>query len=161
MTTNTAPQDRTPRVLVAAVFWVLVSIVVTAATGLSQGMTEARSALLGGGIVVAFFVFGAVVVGTAARLVPGTAVMIAMVTYTLQVVLVGLVFAALTDSSAFDSALSAGWLAAGLIVGTFAWMAGQLVTTLRTPIAPWEGPVSTDDADAAPGAGSGREVDAA
>lgn len=143
MTTNTAPAERTPRVLLAGVLWVLGGTAAATIVGaVAQGRTEVLSALLGGGIVLVFFGFGAVVVGAASRLAPQTALLVAMVTYTLQVVLVALIFAALTEADAFDTALSAGWLAGALILGTFAWMAGQLIATLRAPIPPWEGPVS-------------------
>ncbi len=143
MTTNTAPAERAPRVLHAAVLWVLVSTaVITVAGAVTQGRTGALSALLGSGIVLVFFIFGAVVVGAASQLAPQTALLVAMVTYTLQVVLVALIFAALTEADAFDTALSPGWLAGALIVDTFAWMAGQLIATLRAPIPPWDGPVS-------------------
>lgn len=142
MTTNRAPAERTPRVLLAAALWVLASTSVLTIAGMFVGRTEALSALLGGGIVLVFFAFGAVVVGAASQLAPQTALMVALITYTLQVVLIAVIFTALTEADAFASDLSAGWLAGALIVGTFAWMAGQLITTLRTPIPPWEGPVA-------------------
>ncbi len=143
MTTKTAPEQRTPRVLLSGVLWVLAST--TAATicgAVAQDRTAALSALLGGGIVLVFFAFGAVVVGASAQLAPQTALLVAMVTYTFQVVLVALVFVGLTKAAAFESDLSAGWLAGALIAGTFAWMAGQLIATVRSPIEPWEGPVA-------------------
>jgi len=159
MTTNTAPAERTPRVLLAAVLWVLGSTaVITIAGALAEGRTEALSALLGGGIVLVFFGFGAVVVGSASQLAPHLALLVAMMTYTFQVALVALVFAGLTKADAFDSDLSAGWLAGALIAGTFAWMAGQLIATLRTPIAPWEGPVEGADSEGVQAAVPGREA---
>lgn len=139
MTTIAAPQERTPRVLLAAALSVLASTAVTVGAGaIASGRTEAVSALLGGGIVMVFFAFGSVVVSAAAHVTPQAALLVAMVTYTLQVALVALIFSALTSSDAFDRDLSAGWLAAALIVGTFAWMAGQLIATLRAPIPAWE-----------------------
>ncbi|MCZ4499274.1 MAG: putative synthase protein [Marmoricola sp.] len=166
MTTNPAPQERTPRVLLTAALAVLASTLVVALVGaLANGRTGAVSAVLGGAVVLVFFAFGAVVVSTASSVMPQTALMIAMLTYTFQVALVGLIFAGLTKSNAFEADLSAGWLAGGLIVGTFAWMTGQLVATLRTPILPWEGPVAGPEGDesdmrrAVPPAG--QEVDAA
>lgn len=161
MTTKTAPEQRTPRVLLAGVLWVLGSTAAAAvAAALSRGSTETLSALLGGGIVLVFFGFGAVVVGASAQLAPQTALLVAMVTYTFQVVLVALVFAALTKADAFDSDLDAGWLAGALIAGTFAWMAGQLIATVRSPIAPWEGPVAGDLDEEITPAVPGREVGA-
>ncbi|MET3960739.1 hypothetical protein ABIE44_000673 [Marmoricola sp. OAE513] len=139
MTTIDAPQERTPRVLLTAALSVVASTAVLALVGaLAQGRTESTSALLGGGIVLVFFGFGAVVVGTVADLMPQAALVMALLTYTFQVALVGLIFAGLTKADAFAEHLAAGWLAAGVIAGTFAWMAGQLTATLRAPIPAWE-----------------------
>ncbi len=162
MTTNTAPAERTPRVLLVAALWVLGSTVVSTVAGAAvQGRTEAISALLGGGIVLVFFSFGAVVVSGASQLAPHLALLVAMVTYTFQVVLIALVFVALTEADAFDTDLSAGWLAGAVIAGTFAWMAGQLLATLRAPIPPWVGPASGDPKDEVGSAVPGREAGAA
>ena len=140
MTTIEAPQERTPRVLLTAALSVVASTAAGVVVGaLAQGRTEGLSALLGGGIVLVFFGFGALVVGTVADLMPGAALIMALLTYTFQVALVGLIFAGLTKADAFADDLSAGWLAAGVIAGTFAWMAGQLIATLRAPIPAWEG----------------------
>lgn len=139
MTTIAAPQERTPRVLRAGVLGVLAATaVVTVVALLAADGSAVRSALVGGGLVVVFFAFGAVNVGIAARIAPGTAMLVALVTYTMQVVLVLLAFVALRRSDAFEETLTEGWLAAGLIIGTLVWMTAQVVTTLRTPIPPWE-----------------------
>lgn len=155
MTTNSVPQ-RTPRVLRASALWVLGATALTA--GLAALLADAsavRGALLGGAIVLVFFLFGAGVVDIAAKLAPATAMLVALMTYTLQVALVGLVFAGLVRGDALGDELDARWLAAGLIVGTFAWMAGQIVTTLRTPIAPWEPSEDQDPAAPVPGEEAG------
>jgi hypothetical protein len=139
MTTIAAPQEQTPRVLLAGSLAVLATTtVLTVLAATTADAPGVRGGLLGGGIVLGFFVFGTVSVGFAARMVPATALMVAMLTYTLQVVVIGLVFVALKQSGLFEDDLSDGWLAAGLIAGTFSWMIAQLVATLRTPIAPWE-----------------------
>jgi ATP synthase protein I len=141
MTTIAAPQERTPRVLRAGALGVLATTaVVTLAALAAADAAAVRSALLGGTLVVAFFAFGAVNVGIAARIVPAAAMLVALVSYTFQVVLVLLVFIGLRRSDAFEGDLTEGWLAGSLIAGTFVWMLAQVVTTLRTPIPPWEGP---------------------
>lgn len=142
MTTTAAPQERTPRVLLAGVLGVAGVTLVTAVLALvSDDAAAVRSVFLGGGLVIAFFAFGALNVGLAARIVPAAALLVALVSYTFQIVLVLLVFLGLSRSDAFDSTLTEGWLAGTLIAGTLAWMTAQIVTTLRTPIPPWEGPV--------------------
>ena len=154
MTTITAPQERTPRVLRAGVLSVLATTVVLSVAALVADDAAAfRSAALGGGLVIAFFAFGALNVGFAARIVPSTALLVAMLTYFIQIVLIALVFTGLRRSDAFDSTLTEGWLAAGLITGTLTWMTAQVITTLRTPIPPWEGSSSDEVVD--------EEVDAA
>ena len=156
MTTTAAPQERTPRVLLAGSSAVLgTTVVVTVLAATTADGAGVRGAVLGGAIVLGFFVFGTVSVGFAARLVPATALMVAMLTYTLQVVVIGLVFVALKQSDVFDHDLSDAWLAAGLIAGTFAWMVAQLVAVVRTPIAPW---VPVDQDAPGPDAGPGSET---
>jgi len=150
MTTTAAPQERTPRVLLAGVLGV--AAVTLGATLLALVVDDGaavRSALLGGALVVVFFAFGALNVGLAARIVPAAALMVAMVSYTFQIVLVLLVFIGLRRSDAFDSTLTEGWLAGVLIAGTLTWMTAQIVTTLRTPIPPWHGPVPAEEGGAA------------
>lgn len=154
MTTITTPQERTPRVLRAGVLAVLATSAALVLLALvTDDAAAVRSAALGGGLVIFFFAFGAVNVSVAARIVPSTALLVAMLTYTFQIVLVGLVFVGLRRSDAFDSTLTEGWLAAGLIAATLTWMTAQVVTTLRTPIPPWEGPTADEVRD--------EEVDAA
>ncbi len=158
MTTSSAPQERTPRVLRASALWVFTASAATVALAAALGDAAAvRGALVGGGMALAFFLFGAVVVTVAARIAPGTAMLVALMTYTLQVAAVGLVFVGLVRGDALGDELDARWIAAALMAGTFAWMAGQIVTTLRTPIPPWEpsgdhpgsSSVSGEEADAA------------
>ncbi|MCX6397470.1 MAG: hypothetical protein NTV23_13375 [Propionibacteriales bacterium] len=157
MTTIAAPTQRTPRVLRAGVLAVLAGTgLLVAAAGAFDGTAAVRSAGLGGALVIAFFAFGALNVGIAARIVPSTALLVAMMTYTIQVALVLMVFVVLRRSDAFDTTLTEGWLAAGLIVGTLTWITAQIVTTLRTPIPPWEGQTAQTGQS-----GSAEEVDAA
>lgn len=154
MTTIAAPQERTPRVLLAGVLGVVATTAVLVLVALvSADAAAVRSVALGGALVIAFFAFGALNVGIAARIVPSTALLVALLTYTIQVALVLMVFVTLRRSDAFVSTLTEGWLAAGLILGTLTWMTAQIVTTLRTPIPPWEGSTHesgvVEEADAA------------
>lgn len=149
MTTSTAPLRRTPRVLRAAALWVLATTAVLALAGAgTSGGPAALGAVVGGVMVLVFFGFGAGFVGLAARWAPQSALLVALLTYTLQVVFVALVFVALRESGVLEDDLSPEWLAAALIVGTFAWMAGQVVATLRTPIEPFEPSVPAEEVDA-------------
>ena len=120
---------RTTWVLVVAGACVVLAVALAAVVGaLATGAPAARGALVGGVIALAFFLFGSLVVNTATRLAPQQALLVALTTYTLQVVLVAAVFVALSASDALGSSLSEGWVAIGVIVATGAWMLGQLVT---------------------------------
>lgn len=137
-TTRTRVPEPAPGVLRAGV---LASLSLTAALiliALLSGRAAVAGAAVGGVMVLVFFTFGAVVVSMAARVAPATALLVAMVTYTLQVLLVAVASLALVRSGLLDSDLDRGWLAAGVIGATFAWMAGQILSTLRAPIPAWE-----------------------
>ncbi|HEY0903840.1 MAG TPA: hypothetical protein VGE14_08130 [Marmoricola sp.] len=149
MTTTTAPPGMTPRVLrAAALASVLVTGLLALAGAWTVGDAATYGALVGGAAVLVFFGFGAGFVGLAAQWAPQSALLVALLTYTLQVVLVGFLFVALRESGVLGDELSAGWLAAATIAGTFAWMGGQIVATLRAPIVPWERAVPSEEAGA-------------
>ncbi len=129
------PRGRTPRVLAVSAGSVVAAVaVVTTAGGLASGEPGAYGALVGGGIALAFFVFGSAVVIGATRVAPQAALMMAVLTYTLQVAAVALAFAALSNSGVMEETLAPGWLAGGVIAATVAWTAGQLVATARARV---------------------------
>ena len=131
----TGNRERSSAVLVLAGVGVVLVVAATAAVaGLVTGAPAARGALVGGGIALAFFLFGSLVVNTATRLAPQQALLVALTTYTLQVVLVAAVFVALSSSDALGSSLSSGWVAIGVIAATAAWMLGQLVGSARARV---------------------------
>ncbi len=137
---TTAPPGRgqprgTPRVLAVAGVSVAAAVVAVAIVGgLTTDSAAARGALVGGAIALGFFLFGSAVVGAATRIVPEAALLMAVMTYTLQVALVALVFAVLSNSGVVGTSLTPGWIAAGVIVATIAWTVGQLVATARARI---------------------------
>jgi ATP synthase protein I len=93
---------------------------------------------IGIAMVCGFFATGAVVLDTVASLAPATSLLVALLTYTLQVVLVGLVFVALNRSGLLEDAVDARWLGATVIAGTFGWLAAQVVASMRTRIPVYE-----------------------
>jgi ATP synthase protein I len=123
----------------------------TAVAAVVAGSVSDRSALLGvlagAGLVLLVFLFGAFVVGTAARVLPNAALLVALLTYTLQLLVLLLVFVAFRDSAEVRRQLSGDWLGIGMIASTLAWIVGQLVATVRTPIEPGQGS-TTGEADA-------------
>ncbi len=129
------PRARRPRVLLAAVSCVVVLVALIAGVaGATQGSAAAGGALVGGGIACAFFSFGSLVVNAAVRMAPQAALAVAMMTYTLQLVLVLVVFIALSESGAVGDTLSAGWISGGVIVAALAWTVGQMVASARARI---------------------------
>lgn len=140
MTTTARPapgQTRggTSQVLLAAGLCVAVGVAfATAVGGLVAGSAGALGALTGGGIACVFFLFGSSVVGAAIRVAPHTGMIVALLTYTLQVVLVAVVFSRLVRSDVLGTSLSAGWLAGGIAAATVSWSVGQIVASTRARI---------------------------
>ncbi|MEO5652438.1 MAG: hypothetical protein ABIN79_12205 [Marmoricola sp.] len=128
-------RGRRPAVLVQAVVWVVVvATVTTVAGGLLDGSSGAGGAAVGGLLSLSFFTFGSVIVNMATRLAPEAAMVVALTTYTLQVVLVVIAFALIRASGALGETLSAEWLAVAVVAATLAWTVGQVVATVRSRV---------------------------
>ncbi len=109
----------------------LVAILVAALMG---GRDAAAGAAVGVVLVLLVFGGGALMVDLVAGVLPTASLLIALLTYTLQVVLMGLVFLVLTRSGALDDTLDRAWLGGAVIVGTFAWLACQVTLATRARI---------------------------
>ena len=133
MTTSTLSRQLATAAVASVVAGAAVVIV---AAGFSGG-SGALGALVGGGVTVAVFAFGAVSVALAARIQPRAALAVALVTYLLQVVLLVAFFAGLQRSGLLDDTLHRGWLAIAVVVVTLTWSALQIVAWQRgmTPMA--------------------------
>jgi ATP synthase protein I len=107
-------------------------LVAVGVAALATGSAGAAGAALGTGMVCAFFGFGSLVLALVSSVSPAASLLVALLTYTLQVVLVGLVFAALNRSGALGSSIDGGWLAGTLIGGTLVWLGTQIVAHVRT-----------------------------
>src|SRR6478609_12233016 len=135
--TTTAPRDRGTVALVrTAVATLQLGLVVTLVGALTSGSAAAYGALVGTLIVVGVFGFGTFAVNAVATLMPSAALMFALLTYTLQVLAMGLVFAALSGSGLLDETISRQWLGGTVIAGTLGWLTVQVVlsTSRRIPI---------------------------
>ena len=104
------------------------------AGALVQGSPAAYGAAVGTLVVVGVFGFGSFVVDTVATLMPTAALLVALLTYTLQVVAMGLVFVALSGSGLLGDELDREWLAGTVIAGTAVWVLCQIVLTMRARI---------------------------
>jgi ATP synthase protein I len=134
MTTAT-PRDRTTpvgsavrRALVVTGLVGAVTMVVAAVVAGSAGLL---GALVGLVMVAAFFSAGTVVLQLVTRLAPATSLLIALLTYTLKVVLIGLVFLGLSRSGALEESIDPQWLGGAVIVCTLTWLGTQIVFSVR------------------------------
>ena len=117
---------------VAALVVGLVAVVVGAFVG---GAEAAYGALAGTLVVVAVFFLGAGLVHLVAGILPAASLLVALLTYALQVVLLLAVFTGLDRSGLMEDALDRSWLGGTVIACTVAWMIAQIVlaTRLRIP----------------------------
>ena len=120
--------------LSAAVAALVAGALVVAIGAIAGGAPAAYGALAGTFIVVGVFGFGAFTVNLVARVLPAAALLVAMLTYTLQVVLMAVIFLALTRSGLLEDALDRQWLAAAVITGTLVWLIAQIISTMRARI---------------------------
>lgn len=108
--------------------------------GLLDGRDAAYAALVGTAVVVAVFGLGSLVVDRVAGALPSAALLVALMTYTLQVVLLAALFLALSGSGLLDHELDRRWLAGTIIAGTFVWLLAHLVLAVRVRIPVYELP---------------------
>ena len=144
-----APHIRGTAVLVrTAIATLLVGLLVTLVAALVSGSAAAYGALVGTLLVVGVFGFGTFTVNAVAELMPTASLLVAVLTYTLQVVAMGLAFVALSGSGALDETIDGAWLGCTVIAGTMVWLVVQirLATTTRIPIYD----ISLPDGDQAP-----------
>lgn len=137
-TTNT-------RLLVrAAVLTVALGVVGAAVGTLLDGRSAGAGVLVGTALVVVVLVGGSLVVDTVAGLLPVASLLVALLTFTLQVVLVLLVLVALDGSGQLGTNLDRAWLGGAVIGATMLWLAVQvrLHATARVPAYELGGDVS-------------------
>ncbi|WP_426245185.1 hypothetical protein [Nocardioides sp. LHG3406-4] len=127
----------------AAAAGLVVAIAITVVGGLAAGSTAAYGALTGAALALAVFMVGSFSVDAVARAMPSASLLVAMLTYTLQVVVMALVFVALNRSGLLDETLDRRWLAAGVIAVTVTWLIGQIWLTTRARIPVYDLPASS------------------
>jgi ATP synthase protein I len=79
--------------------------------------------LIGALVVAGFFALGSVATGVAAAYAPRLSLFVAMLTYTLQVVLLGVVLVALAESDPSANSVDVAWLGCTVIAATLCWTA--------------------------------------
>ncbi len=150
MTTESKQDTRDSGVSVllgAALTTFVVGLLGTALGALTGGQQAAYGALAGAGIALVVFCLGAFVVNAVAGLMPSAALLVALMTYTLQILLLALLFVGLSDSGLLDETLDARWLAGMVIAGTFVWTGAQLLLTTRRRIPAYDLPHGTEGSE--------------
>lgn len=102
--------------------------------GLTAGAPAVRGVLLGLGLLLGFYLFGMVTMQLAATVAPALSLVLALLTYTLQVVLLGVAFVALQGSGLLDDTVDRGWFGGTVIVGTLVWTTALVVGATRQRI---------------------------
>jgi hypothetical protein len=140
MTTDQPPRDTrhgaaSPRWGGLLVGPLSASVLVLAALVLADG-AAALGAAIGGLLVCFVFAFGALVLGVIAKVAPAASLLVALLTYTLQVVLVGLAYVALSGNGALEGPVDPRWLSGAVIACTLTWTVTQVIvsTRVRQPI---------------------------
>lgn len=139
-TTDSTARRMTPLV-VAALVTVGLGGALAVVAALTQGSAAAYGALAGTVIAVGVFAFGAFAVDGVSRLMPVASLLVALLTYTFQVLLMALVFVAINRSGLLDATLDRRWLGGAIIVGALTWSFVQIGATSKARIPVFDEPV--------------------
>jgi ATP synthase protein I len=131
-TARTRPATPGGQVRVAFTCTVTAGLLAVALGAATAGSAAATGALVGSLLVLLFFGFGALVVNAVASVSPTASLLVALLTYTLEVVALGAVFVALGRSGALAGAVDGGWIGVVVIALTLVWLAAQIFAALRS-----------------------------
>ena len=120
------------QVRVAFGYTLAAGLLTVATAALAAGSAAALGAGLGCLLVLGFFGVGASVVNVVAAVSPTASLLVALLTYTLEVVCLGAVFVALRRSGALADTVDAGWLGVVVIGATLLWLAAQTIAEVRS-----------------------------
>jgi ATP synthase protein I len=137
MTTETPRQHPSLRVPGVGPALVVTALVGALACGLAvvlEGRPQVVGAACGAAVVAVFFAFGMLNTAVAATFAPRSSLLVALVTYTVQVVALGLLLSALTRSETTASQLDVRWLGATVIAGAVGWSLALVHDALRRPL---------------------------
>ena len=139
---TTARQPRQPgsspgvagRVVRRALLATLVlGALLAAVGGAVSGAPALVGVLVGTALVCVFFGLGTMVLTWVTKVSPAASLLVGLMTYTLQVIVLGLVFAVLQASGLMGSTIDGTWLGCTVIAGTFLWLAIQVPPSACAP----------------------------
>lgn len=107
----------------------LVTVTIAA---LAAGSAAALGAVVGFLLVLGFFGLGAALVNAVASVSPTASLLVALLTYTLEVVALGAVFVALRRSGALAETVDPGWVGSVVIAATLLWLVAQTIAEARS-----------------------------
>jgi len=117
---------------------VAVALVVIIGAGVVVDRSAAYGAAVGAALVLGVLGGGSIAVSVVARVLPGASLLFALLTYTLQVVLLLTVFAGLDGAGFLDGRIDRQWLSGTVIAGTLMWMFVQILVATRARIPAFE-----------------------
>jgi ATP synthase protein I len=112
----------------------------------TAGPPQALGAVLGAGLMTAFYLVGTVTISLVTAYAPRASLLVALLTYVLQVAALALVLAEVQASPATGTTLDVAWTGGAVVVATVVWLVLLVVRALR----------STPRPDRVSGAGAGR-----
>lgn len=101
---------------------------------LIAGSAAGWGALVGAGLVVVVCAGGSLAVNAVAAMMPSASLLVALLTYTLQVAVLLLAFLGLERSGLLAATLDRTWLGVAAVLTTLEWLVAQVVLTFRTRI---------------------------
>ena len=132
---RTATRQTGVRVLLGgAAVTVGLGLLAAAAGWLLAGSAAGLGALVGVLLIVVVATGGTLLVNAVAGALPTASMLVALLTYTLQLLVLLLAFIGLERSGLLSSALDRAWLGGGVVGGTVLWLATLIRLTFRTRI---------------------------
>lgn len=140
-------------------FVVTVAIGVLAAVlgGVVDGSTAAWGALVGALVVAVVCAGGSLMVNVVAGVLPTASLLFALLTYTLQVLVLLMVFVALERSDLLGARLDREWLGVTAVVATLVWLATLVLLSTRRRIPAFDLPAPDGAAEPREGRPHGAE----
>lgn len=122
----------------AATIALLVGLSMSALGALLSGSEAALGALLGTLVSVAVLFGGSIAVDLVAGALPSASLLVALLTYSLQLVILGVFFLAVQRSAEMQGEIERAWIGFAVIAVTVAWMVAQILLTARRRIPAFE-----------------------